>query len=140
MSTTSGSFAAILQPDLTKEAVGYTVGVAAGAGAAQVVNPAVPVQSVTIYNYTTNLMRATVTFTEGITSTGTRTVLVPPSATATVDFANNDGDNAVGAIDGIDSVSLIAVTPAAGAVTEASMIPEATAAVAGFVYLNFAAS
>ena len=143
MSMTSGNFSAIVSPDLTKEVQSYTVGVAAGAGVAQVVNPTIPVQATTVYNYTNNLMRAIVTFSVGITNTGaaaTRTFLIPPGATASIDFADHDGDNAVGAIDGIDSLSLSAVTPVAGAVTEGGALALAAAATAGFVYLNFSAS
>jgi hypothetical protein len=139
---TNGSFSIPLSPDVTKEVGAFVVGIPAGAGVAQVVNPAVPVQSVTAYNYTTNLIRGTVTFSAGVTATGvaaTRTFLVPPGATYSLDFSNHDGDNAVGAIDAIDSISFIAVLP--GAVTaEASALVAATAAVAGVVYLNFASA
>jgi hypothetical protein len=96
----------------------------------------------TTYNYTSNLIRGTVTFSAGIISTGvaaTRTFLIPPGASASIDFADHDGDNAVGSIDGIDSVSYVAVNP--GVVTaESSTLVAAAAAVAGSVYVNFAAS
>lgn len=143
MSMTSGSFSPAVPADVTKEVQSYAVGVAAGAGAAQVVKPTVPVQAVTAYNYTNNVMRATVTYSAGITSAtaaAVRTFLVPPMGTASLDWADHDGDNATGSVDGIDSVSLIAVTPVAGAVSEASTLAAVTAAQAGFVYLNFSAS
>ena len=142
MSMTNGSFAAPLSPDLSKAVESFVVGVQAGAGVAAVVNPSVPMQALTAYNYTSNLLRATVTFSAGIVGTNAapvRTFLIPPGATATLDFADHSGDNAVGAIDGIDSVSVIAVIP--GAVTaEASTLAAATAAVAGVAYINFSAS
>jgi hypothetical protein len=118
------------------------VGIPAGAGVAQVVNPTVPVQGLTAYNYTTNVLRGTVTFSAGVTGTNAapvRTFLVPPGATYSLDFSDHDGDNAVGAVDAIDSVSFIAVAP--GAVTaEASTLVAATAAAAGLAYVNFAAA
>jgi hypothetical protein len=142
MSMTNGSFAAPISPDLTKAVESYVVGIPAGAGVAQVVNPTVPVQGLTAYNYTTNVLRGTVTFSAGVTGTNAapvRTFLVPPGATYSLDFADHDGDNAVGAIDAIDSVSFIAVAP--GAVTaEASTLVAATAAAAGLAYVNFAAA
>jgi len=67
---TNGSFSAPLAADLTKEIQSFVAYIPAGAGVAQVVNPSVPVQGVTAYNYTANLVRATVTFTAGITTTG----------------------------------------------------------------------
>lgn len=142
MSMTNGSFAAPLTPDLTKAVESYVVGIPAGAGVAQVVNPTVPVQGLTAYNYTSNVLRGTVTFSAGVTgvnAAAVRTFLVPPGATYSLDFSDHDGDNAVGAIDAIDSVSLIAVAP--GAVTaEASTLLAATAAVAGLAYINFASA
>jgi hypothetical protein len=142
MSMTGGAFSAPISPDLTKEVQSFVVSIPAGAGVAQVVNPNVPVQSMTTYNYTSNLIRGTVTFSAGIISTGvaaTRTFLIPPGASASIDFADHDGDNAVGSIDGIDSVSYVAVNP--GVVTaESSTLVAAAAAVAGSVYVNFAAS
>lgn len=139
MSATHGSFAAPISPDLTKVVESYVVNVVAGAGAAQVVNPTVPVQAVTVYNYTTNIMRATVVFSAGITGVNApalRTFLVPPGASYSVDFADHAGDNAVGAIDAIDSISFIAVQSGA-AVAEASTLAAAIAASAGQVYANF---
>jgi len=142
MSMTNGSFAAPLTPDLTKAVESYVVGIPAGAGVAQVVNPTVPVQGLTAYNYTSNVLRGTVTFSAGVTGVNAapvRTFLVPPGATYSLDFSDHDGDNAIGAIDAIDSVSLIAVAP--GAVTaEASTLLAATAAVAGLAYINFASA
>ena len=139
MAVSSGAFAAPISPDLTKEAQSFVVGIPAGAGVAQVVNPGVPVQGFTFYNYTSNVLRGTVTFTAGVVSaTGAalRTFLVPPGATYSADYSAHDGDNAVGAIDAIDSVSVVAVIP--GAVTaEASTLGAATAAVAGLAYVNF---
>ena len=142
MSMTNGSFAAPTSPDLTKEIQSFVVSVPAGAGAPQVVNPTVAVQAFTAYNYTNNLVRGTVTFSAGVTATGaipTRSFLVPPGATASIDFADSDGDNALGAIDSIDVITFIAVI--AGATTaEASTLATATAATAGLLYVNFSAS
>jgi hypothetical protein len=142
LSMSSGAFSAPIAADLTKEVVSYVVAIPAGAGVAQVVDPAVPVQALTAYNYSSALVRAVVTFAAGITSTGvaaTRTFLVPPGATASLDFADHDGDNAVGHVNAIESVSFIAVVPGA-ATAEASTLAAATAAVAGLVYVNFSAS
>jgi hypothetical protein len=139
---TSGSFAAPISPDLTKAIESYVVGIPAGAGVAQLVSPTVSVQGLTAYNYTSNLLRGTVTFSAGVTGTnaaGVRTFLVPPGATYSVDFSDHDGDNAVGSVDAIESVEFIAVTP--GAVTaEASTLTAAVSAVAGVAYVNFSAA
>lgn len=138
MAMTNGSFAAPITPDLTKVVESYVVGIPAGAGVAQIVNPTVPVQGLTAYNYTTNVLRGTITLSAGVTGTNAvalRTFLVPPGATYSVDFSDHDGDNAVGAIDAIDSVSFIAVAP--GDVTaEASTLVAAVAAAAGVAYVN----
>lgn len=139
MSMTNGSFAAPISPDLTKVVESFVVGIPAGAGVAQIVNPSVAVQGLTAYNYTTNVLRGTITLSAGVTGTNVaalRTFLVPPGATYSVDFSDHDGDNAVGAIDAIDSVSFIAVD--AGSVTaESSTLVAAAAAAAGLAYLNF---
>jgi hypothetical protein len=142
MAMTGGSFSAPLSPDLSKEVGSFVAAIPAGAGVAQVVDPAVPVQSATLYNTSPNLVRATFTFTAGIVALGvaaTRCILVPAGGTATVDFADHDGDNAVGALDGINSISVIAVIPGT-VTTEASTLLAATAAVAGNVYINVASS
>lgn len=142
MSMTNGSFSVPLSPDVTKEVGAFVVGIPAGAGVAQVVNPAVPVQGLTAFNYTTNLLRGTVTFSAGVTANGiaaTRVFLVPPGASYSLDFSDHDGDNAIGAIDAIESVSFIAVAPGA-ATAEASTLAAATAAVAGVAYVNFASA
>jgi hypothetical protein len=142
MSMTGGAFSAPISPDLTKEVQSFVVAIPAGVGVAQVVNPSVPVQSVTTYNYSSNVVRGTVTFSAGVVSTGiaaTRTFLVPPGASASIDFADHDGDNAIGSVDGIDSISFIAVTPGV-ATTEASTLVATATAVAGLLYVNFASS
>lgn len=143
MSTTAGSFSAPIAPDLTKEVQSFVAAIPAGAAVAQVVNPTVPVESVTAYNYTNNLLRATVTFTAGITATGaaaTRTFLIPPGAVASYDWADEgNSDNAQGSLGAIDSLSVIAV--AAGAATaEASTLANNAASVAGLAYFNFGSS
>lgn len=144
MSTTAGSFSAPIAPDLNKEVQSFAVGVAAGAGVAQVVNPSIPVESVTAFNYSNNLLRATVTFTAGINATGTttsRTFLIPPGATASYDWADEGAtDSVVGGLGPIDSLSVQAVAPVAGAVSESGTLAAATAATAGFVYFNFGSS
>lgn len=142
MSMTNGSFAAPISPDLTKEVQSFVVAIPAGAGAAQVVNPTVPVQAFTAYNYSNNLVRGTVTFSAGVTASGvaaTRTFLVPPGASASIDFADHAGDNAVGSVDGIDSVSFIAVD-AGAATAEAGTLAATATASAGLVYVNFSAA
>lgn len=142
MSLTNGSFAAPISPDTTKAVESYVVSIPAGAGVAQVVNPTVPVQGFTAYNYTTNLLRGTVTFSAGVVGVNAapvRTFLVPPGATYSLDFADHDGDNAVGAVDAIDAVSFIAVAPGV-ATAEASTLVAATAASAGLAYVNFASA
>jgi hypothetical protein len=142
MAITSGSFNATLPPDLTKEVVSYVVGIPSGAGVAQAVTPAIKAQAVTVFNATANLLRCAVTFSAGIVSAGvaaTRTFLVPAGGSFSVDFANHEGDNAVGAIDAITGISLIAVQP--GTVTaEASTLVASTAAVAGLAYVNLASA
>lgn len=139
---TGGAFSAPISPDLTKEVQSFAVSIPTGVGVAQVVNPNVSVQSLTAYNYSSNLIRGTITFSAGVVTTGapaTRTFLVPPGASASLDFAEHDGDNATGSVDGIDSVSFIAVSPGV-VTTESSTLTPAVNAVAGLVYVNFAAA
>jgi hypothetical protein len=114
----------------------------AGASVAQVVNPSVPMQGLTVFNYTTNLVRGIVTLTAGITGTnavGLRTFLVPPGGSYSVDFADHAGDNASGAIDAIDSVSFSAVL-AGVATAEASTLATNGTTVAGSLFINFASA
>jgi hypothetical protein len=142
MSMTGGAFSAPISPDLTKEVQSFVVAIPAGVGVAQVVNPNIPVQSVTAYNYSSNVVRGTVTFSVGVVSAGvaaTRTFLVPPGASASIDFADHYGDNATGSVDGVDSISFIAVIPGV-TTTEASTLVAATTAVAGLMYVNFASA
>lgn len=138
MAMTGSSVRSSIPADTTKEVVSYIVAIPAGAGVAQVVNPAVPVQAVMVDNNTSNLIRGLVTFTAGITSAtpaAQRVFLVNPGSVVHIDFSDHDGDNAVGSIDAIDSVSFTAVQP--GAVTaEASTLAASTAAVAGMMVVN----
>jgi hypothetical protein len=144
MSITNGSFTAPIAPDLTKEAEGFVVAVAAGAGVAAVVNPAQPEQGATVFNVSNNWIRGTITFTAGVVALGaaaTRVFVVPPGGTYSFDFADEGAtDSATGAIGAIDSISIIAVTPPATGVVEASTLAAATAAVAGYVAVNFASA
>jgi hypothetical protein len=139
MAATSGALTATITPDLTKEVASFVVAIPAGLGIITTVIPAVKTQSVTIFNPTANLIRATFTFSPGIVSAGvaaTRAVLVPAGATFSADFSDHDGDNAVGAIDAITNVSFTAVN--IGSTTaEASTLANATAAIAGMVIANF---
>jgi hypothetical protein len=143
MSTTAGSFAVPVAPDLNKEVQSFVAAIPAGTAVAQVVNPTVPVESVTAYNYTSNLLRATVTFTAGINATGaaaTRTFLIPPGAVASYDWADEGAtDNAIGALGAIDSLSVIAVN-AGAATAEASTLAANATSVAGLAYFNFGSS
>jgi hypothetical protein len=145
MAITGGTFSAPLSPDLTKEVGSYAVAIPAGAGVVQLIDPSVAFQSATIYNPTRNLIRATITFSIGILTTGlaaTRCKLIPPGGTDTIDFSDHDGDNAVGAIDAIDSISFVAVMP--GTTTaEASTLGLTTTAdpaFAGNLYVNLASA
>ena len=83
-------------------------------------------------------------FTAGITAVGaaaTRVFLIPPGGTYSADFADEGAsDNAIGALNAIDSVSLIAVIAPAAGVVEASTLLAATAAIAGYVAINFASA
>lgn len=145
MSITNGSFAAPVAPDLSKEVESFIVAVAAGAGAAQIVNPTQPQQGFTAYNVSNNWMRGTIVFTAGVVAVGaaaTRTFVIPPGGTASEDFADEGmTDSATGAIGAIDSISFIAVTPpASGTVVESSALVAAAVAVAGHVAVNFASA
>lgn len=145
MSATNGAMGAVpVQPDLTKEHEGTIQTIAAGAAAvAGVHNPAQPQQSLTAFNASQNWVRGTITFSGGITSLGsaaTRVFLVPPFGTYTYDSSDvgGDADNATGAINAIDSVSVIAVAvPTAAGVVEASTLAAAASTFAGHVAINF---
>jgi hypothetical protein len=143
LSTTAGSFNAPTLPDLAKEVQSFVAVLPAGAAVAQVIDPTVPVEAVTAYNYSQNLLRATVTFTATITATGaaaTRTFLIPPGATASYDWADEaSSDNAQGSIGAIASLSVIAVTAGAATAEASTLVANATS-VAGLAYFNFGSS
>lgn len=143
MATTAGSFNAPTLPDLAKEVQSFVAVIPAGAAVAQVVNPTVAVEALTGYNYSQNLLRATVTFTAGITATGaaaTRTFLIPPGATASYDWASEgSSDNAQGSLGAIESLSVIAVTAGAATAEASTLVANATSA-AGLAYFNFGSS
>lgn len=139
MSTTNGSFSPVGAPDLSKAAESYVVAVAAGAGAAQVINPVQPQQSFTFFNTTNNWMRGIITYVAGVAGTGTGAFLVPPGGTYTWDTADHDGDNALGSINSIESISVAPV--AIGAATAAAeTLSLSAAAVAGVAAINFASA
>lgn len=139
MSLTNGSFTPVGSPDLTKSAESFIVGIPAGAGVAQVVNPAQPQQAFTFFNTTNNWLRGTVAYVSGTIGTGDGTFLVPPGGTYSWDSADHDGDNALGAVNAVDSISVIAVNTGA-ATAAASALVAATAAVAGVAAVNFASA
>lgn len=142
MSISSGSFAAPIPADNTKEAWSSVVGFAAGAGVAQAINPPNPMSAFTLFNTTSNVLRGTIAFTAGTTAVGaaaTQTFLVPAGGTLSVDFQEHDGDNAVGQLMSIDSVTLIPVT--VGAITaEASTLAASAATIAGVALISFTAA
>lgn len=145
MALSNGSFVLPGIPDLSKEVESRLVTILAGAGVAQVVNPAVPMEGVTVYNYSGNWIRGVITLSAGIAAVGTaatRAFLVPPQASYSVDFADDgNAGSAVGAIGAIDSISVAPVaTPIAAGVVEASTLALSAAAVAGFVAFNFTTS
>ena len=142
MAVLGGGMSTTVPPDNTKAVESFIVNVAAGAAAAQVVTPTVPMQSAFVYNATSNLMQGTVTFNAGITGVNVaakRVFLVPAGATHAVDFSAHDGDNAVGAVDTILSISFRAVLNGTGVVS-GDLAPAATAAIAGPVYVNLASA
>jgi hypothetical protein len=117
-STTSGSFVpSAATADLAKEVGSHVAVIPAGGNVAQVVNPAVPQQSLTAYNLSSQYIRGTVTLSVGITATGaaaTRVFLLPPNATYSLDLGSSI-DDLTGNIEAIDSISYQAVTVAATA-------------------------
>jgi hypothetical protein len=143
MSLTNGSFAAPTAADLNKEVESFAVTIVAGAGVAQVVNPAQAEEGVTVFNVSNNVIRATVVFSAGIVAAGgaaTRAFLVPAGGTASIDWADSGAtDSAQGNIGAIDSLSIVPVTiPVAAGVVEASTLAVAAAATPGYVLVNFA--
>jgi hypothetical protein len=142
MSISNGTFSAPVPADNTKEAWSSVVGFAAGAGVAAVINPPNPMSAFTLYNTTSNVLRGTIAFTAGTVSVGgaaTQTFLVPASGTLSLDFQDHDGDNAIGQLMSIDSVTLLPV--AVGAVTaEASTLIANAATIAGVALIDFTAA
>jgi hypothetical protein len=142
MSLTSGNFTAPIAPDLAKEVESQIITIAAGAGVAQVSNPAQPQQGFTAYNVSNNLIRGTVVFTAGIVAAGgaaTRTFLIPAGGTLSQDYADESmTDSATGAIGAIDSISFVPVTvPAAPGVAESSTLAVAAAATGGYIAIDY---
>jgi hypothetical protein len=142
MSASNGSFSAPLAPDLAKEVEAFLVRIAAGVGVAAVVNPAQPQSSVTVYNVSNNWLKATWTFTAGITSLGTaatRVSIIPPGGTLSLDAADEGStDSVAGSIGAFDSVSLVPVdVPVAAGVVEAGTLTAAAAAQAGYVAVDW---
>ncbi|MGL4300210.1 MAG: hypothetical protein ACRCW4_14160 [Candidatus Neomicrothrix subdominans] len=139
-STTSGSFTpSSASADLAKEVGSHVAVIPAGGNVAQVVNPAVPQQAVTVFNLSTAYVRATVTLSAGITAVGaaaTRVFLVPPNATYSLDLGNTN-DDAGGIVEAIDSISFQAIaTPTATAEVSTLAVAGALAANA-IIIANF---
>jgi hypothetical protein len=128
--------------DNSKGVGSHAVIIAAGAGVSQTVTPIVPQNAVSIINSTGNFLRATITFSVGITSGGTvtqRCILIPPLFTSVTDFTSNTGGGGSGEVTPIASLSIVPlVTPTATA--EGSTIAVATAALPGVVICNFLTS
>ena len=111
MSSINAAFQAPVNPDNAK-AVGAHIAVIPAAGTAQVINPVDGHNSVVMLNVSGgNYVRATITFTAGVSGDATasqQVVLIPPGGVVALDFSNN-----VGAIPGelrvIDSISLVSV-------------------------------
>lgn len=132
---------AISQPvaDNAKNVGSNVVAIAAGAGVAQVVTPIVPQHGLTVENMTSNWIRLSWTFTAGIVAGGAaanRVSLIPPNRGWTFDFGDHAGDNALGEITPVTSVSVIAVA-APTATIESGALTAATAATAGLVVMNW---
>jgi hypothetical protein len=142
MSMVNGSFSAPIPADNTKEAWSTVLGFAAGAGVAAVANPPNPMSAFTLYNTTSNVLRGTIAFSAGTVSAGgatSQTFLVPAGGTYSADFQDHDGDNAVGQLMSVDSISVIPV--AVGAVTaEGSTLVASASTIAGVALVNFTAA
>ena len=142
MSMTNGSFSAPIPPDNTKEAWSAVAAFAAGAGVAAVVNPPNPMSAYTLFNTTANVLRGTIAFTAGTISVGapaTQTFLVPAGGSISQDFQDHDGDNAIGQLMSIDSITLLPV--AVGVVTaDASTLVASPATTAGVALISFSAA
>jgi len=139
MSTISATFNASVVADNAK-AAGSHVAIIPAVGTAQVVNPADGHNGVVFMNVAGgNYVRATITFTAGVTGDATaaqQVTLIPPGATVALDFSNNPAA-AQGELRVIDSVSLVSVAlPAASA--EVSSLPALTALASATVVCNFA--
>lgn len=139
MSTINAAFQAPITADNAK-AVGAHVAVIPAAGTAQVINPVDGHNSVVMLNVAGgNYVRATITFTAGVSGDATaaqQVVLVPPGGVVALDFSNNP--NAVqGELRIIDSISLVSVALPA-ATSEVSALVALTALASATVVLNFA--
>ena len=142
MSLTSGNFSAPIAPDLAKEVESHIVTIVAGAGVAQVSNPAQPQQGFVAFNVSNNLIRGTVTFVAGIVAVGgapTRTFLIPAGGTLAQDYADESTtDSATGAIGAIESISFVPVTaPVVAGVIESSTLAVAAAATGGYIAVDY---
>lgn len=142
MSLTSGNFSAPIAPDLAKEVESHIITIVAGAGVAQVSNPAQAQQGFVAFNVSNNLIRGTVTFSAGIVAAGgaaTRTFLIPAGGTLAQDYADESvTDSATGAIGAIDSISFVPVTaPVVAGVVESSTLAVAAAATGGYIAVDY---
>lgn len=139
MPTISAAFHTSVAADNAK-AVGSHVAIIPAAGTAQVVNPADGHNGVVFLNIAGgNYVRATITFTAGVSgdaTAGQQCTLIPPGGVVSLDFSNNPAA-AQGELRVIDSVSLVTVAlPAASA--EVSSLPALTALAGATVICNFA--
>lgn len=144
MAMTGGSFAGVKTsalPDLTKDAESFTVQITAGPATAQVVDPTAPQQALTAYNYSTNFVRGTIAFVVGtaVTPGASGTFIIPPESSVTLDFSDNQDDNAQGALNVIESVTFLVVDLALG-VASATASAAALAPRGGYIVANFASS
>ena len=134
MASTSGSLAnsTVSAADLGKEITAHDI-VIPLANTAQVVNPGVPMDAVTVYNTSALYqVRGVVTFSAGVNSTtpaAERCFIVPQLGVYTVDFSDKLNDDASGSIGAIDSISFQALSaPAGSGLSSARTAPAALTA------------
>jgi hypothetical protein len=141
---TNGSFtppAAPLNPDNKHESVSYIYSVAAAAASFSVVsNPAVPVNAFTVFNYSDNTVRGTITWSAGVTVAGTdNTFIIPPRGVYSPDFSMSNVRAIPSQIDAVDSVKLdlIDISTYTGLTAAA---PALASAQAGSILVNYVAA
>lgn len=142
MASTSGSLAnsSVAAADLGKEMTAHDV-VIPPANTAQVVNPAVPFDSATVYNLSKVYhLRGVVTLSAGITATtpaAERAFVVPPLGVFSFDLSDEKNDDATGSIGAIDSISFQALNAPAGSGLSSNRAAPAALASTVIALVNF---